>query len=279
MFARIGYTLDLMKASWEVLKKDKELLLFPLLSAICCLIVIASFVIPLVVTGYWEPPAEEATAADQVAYYAMLFLFYFVNYFVIIFFNSAIVACAVIRLRGGDPTVGDGIRAAMSRLPVIAGWALISATVGLILRIIEDRSKKVGQIVAALLGTAWAVMTYLAVPVLVIEKTGPIETFKRSTALLKNTWGEQLVGGFAFGVVFFFLSLPAALFVVLGFVGGSPVTIGIGIGVAVLYLILLGLIQSALKAIFQAALYLYAHDEQPPEGFDAALLGGAIQSK
>jgi len=279
MFARIGYTLDLMKASWQVLKKDKELLLFPLLSAICCLIVIASFVIPLVVTGYWEPPAEEATAADQVAYYAMLFLFYFVNYFVIIFFNSAIVACAVIRLRGGDPTVGDGIRAAMSRLPVIAGWALISATVGLILRIIEDRSKKVGQIVAALLGTAWAVMTYLAVPVLVIEKTGPIETFKRSTALLKNTWGEQLVGGFAFGVVFFFLSLPAALFVVLGFVGGSPVTIGIGIGVAVLYLILLGLIQSALKAIFQAALYLYAHDEQPPEGFDAALLGGAIQSK
>ena len=137
---KFSNTFSLMRASWEVLKKDKEILIFPLISGICCLLVVASFAIPLYASGNWRPPGDEATANQQVAYYAVLFLFYFCNYFVIVFFNSAIIACAVIRMGGGNPTVGDGFRAAFSRVGLIAGWALVCATVGLILRIIEDRS-------------------------------------------------------------------------------------------------------------------------------------------
>ena len=167
---KFGYTFRMMGASWQVLKKDKELLLFPLLSASCCIVVMASFALPMFMTGAWEPPdAETATTAQQVGYYALLFLFYFCNYFVIIFFNSAVVACAVMRMRGGDPNVATGFRAAMMRLPQIAGWALVSATISVILRIVENSSKNAGRFVAGLLGMAWSLLTFLVVPVLVFE--------------------------------------------------------------------------------------------------------------
>jgi hypothetical protein len=193
-----------------------------------------------------------------------------------VFFNAAMVACAAIRLGGGQPTVADGLRAAASRLPVIAGWALVSATVGLILRIIEDRSDKIGQIVAGLLGMAWTVVSFLVVPVLVIENKGPIAALKESTGLLKKTWGEQLISNFSFGMIFVVLSIPAFALILLGFYLGGAVVGIVCVGLAAIYLITLGLIQSALQAIFQTALYLYARDGQVPEGFRAEVLESAM---
>jgi len=181
-------------------------------------------------------------------------------------------------MSGGDPTIGDGFREAFGRLPLIAGWALVSATVGLILRIIEDRSRKFGKIVAGLLGMAWTVMSFLVIPILVIDKKGPIEAFKESTALLKRTWGEQLVGNFSFGLIFFLLNIPAFLLVILGFVLGTATAIIACIAIAIIYFIVLALIQSTLQAIFQAALYLYARDGQAT-GFEVELLQNAVVSK
>jgi len=278
MFGRISYTWSLMSASWQVLKKDRELLLFPLFSGLCCLAVVASFAVPMFLTGYWEPPAEGATTAQQVAYYAVLFLFYLCNYFVIIFFNSAVIACAVIRLRGGNPTLQDGLRAAFSRIYLIFGWALVSATVGLVLRIIEDRSRRFGSIVAGILGMAWSILTFLAVPVLVVERAGPGTAFKRSAQLLRRTWGEQLMGNFGFGIVFFLLGLLAVVPFAVGLAVG-PVAWAVGVCVAVLYLIVLGLVQSVLQSIFQAALYLYAKDGQEAAEFGGGLLAGAVQPR
>jgi len=128
---KIARTWSLMSDCWQVLKQDKGLLLFPLLSGICCIALVASFAIPLYTTGHMQPPGEGATRAQQVGYYGVLFLFYLCNYFVVIFFNAGIVACAAVRMTGGHPTVGDGFRAAAARRPVIAGWALVSATGGL----------------------------------------------------------------------------------------------------------------------------------------------------
>jgi hypothetical protein len=209
----------------------------------------------------------------------VLFLFYVCNYFVVVFFNSAIVACATLRMSGGNPTLGDGFRAASSRLPVIAGWALVSATVGLILRVIEDRSDKVGRFVAGLLGAAWTVVSFLVIPILVVENKNPFAALKDSTALLKKTWGEQVVGNFSFGLIFFVLMLVAAVPVVLALFSGSMVAIIVSIALAVAYLIVLALVQSALQSIFQAALFLYARDGQVPEGFEADLLGNAMTSR
>ena len=111
----------MMSACWQILKQDKALLVFPFMSGICCLLLLASFAVPLYATDHWQPPGRDAAPAGQVAYYGVLFLFYLCNYFVVIFFNAAIIACATIRMGGGKPTVGDGFRAAAARLPVIAG--------------------------------------------------------------------------------------------------------------------------------------------------------------
>jgi hypothetical protein len=280
---KFSNTWSLMKASWEVLKKDEELLVFPVVSGICCLIVMALFAVPIFMSGAWQPPAKGAPLSEQVNYYGLLFLFYFCDYLVIIFFNAAIVACAVIRMRGGDPTVGDGFRAAGARLSLIIGWALVSATVGLIFRIVEDRSKTAGRIIAALLGIAWSLMSFLVVPILVVEKKGPITALKESALLLKKTWGEQIIGNFSFGLVFFVLSLPAiALVAIAGFFASSAGTLlplFVAGAVALLYMIGLAVVNSALHAIFQTAVFLFARDNQVAPGFQADQLMNALRRR
>ena len=210
---RISYTFDMMRSSWEVLKAEKQLVLFPLISGVCCVLVLLSFALPLRATAI--PTAEQLHERTLLYYGLLYFLFYFVNYFIVIFFNSAVVACAILRMRGGEPTLSTGFHAALSRLPQIVGWALVAATVGMILRTLENLTRKrgswVGQIGAGLLGMTWSVMTFLVVPILVVEKKGPFAALKESVALLKKTWGEQLVGGFSFGLVFLLLGLAASL--------------------------------------------------------------------
>ncbi len=275
MVNRMSYTWSLMGASWRVLKQDASLLLLPLLSGICCLLVTASFVLPVAVTGAWQPPGEGATAGEMVVYYGLFFLFYFANYFVITFFNSAVIVCAVARLHGREASVGTGLSTAFRRIHLILGWALFSATVGLVLRIIADNSKTVGAIVASVLGAAWSIISFLAVPVLVVENVGPFYAFKRSAVMLKRTWGEQIMGNFGFGVIFFVLGIPAFIIVGIAVATGTPTALALGIALAVIYLILLGLVQAALQAIFQAALYLYARGDGEPAAFGGGLLAAA----
>jgi hypothetical protein len=276
---KITRTWSMMSACWQVLKQDKSLVFFPLISGFCCLLLLASFAVPLFVTNHWQPPGRDAETTRQVAYYGVLFLFYVCNYFVIVFFNAALVSCAVLRLTGSTPTFGDGLRAASSRLPVIMGWVLISATVGLILRLIEDRSEKIGSLVAGLLGAAWTLVSFLVVPILVVENKNPFAALKESTGMLKKTWGERIVGNFSFGLIVLLLAIPGIALIVLGFFTGSPAAIATCVALGALYLIALALVQSALQAIFQAALFLYARDGQVPHGFEADVLGNAMSAR
>ena len=268
---------ELMRASWEILKKDREILLFPVISGMALVMVTASFVAPLYALGILNRSmfSEGWNAVSLVT----LFLFYFINYFVIIFFNCAIIACAAIRMNGGDPTVSDGLTAAFSFICEIAGWALVSATVGLILRTIAERSKLLGSIIASLLGMAWSVTSFLVIPVLVNEGKGPVEAFKRSVHLLKKTWGEELIGTFSFGLVFSVLGLPAVALYILGVFSGEGALALVFMVLTVLYLIILSVVQSALQGIFQAALYQYARSGEAPAGFEKDLLRDAIQPK
>ena len=280
MFERVSYGWELAKNSWQVLKLDKELLVFPLVSGICCIMVLASFGIPL-----WSSPYAGVLSGDQdvmqdpVAW-LILFAFYAVNYFVIVFFNSSLVACALIRFRGGDPTVGDGFRASMQRLPQILAWSLVSATVGVVLRAIESRSEKVGQIVAALAGAGWTIATYFVVPVLVVEKVGPLQAIQRSFSILKKTWGEAL--GAHFSIRFFvFIATVLAMLPIFGGVfsisaGHTIPGIALIVG-GVIGVLLVSLISTTLNTIILAALYLYAADGTVPAHFDDGLLRNAFQ--
>ena len=282
MFERLTTGWHLAKQSFNVLKLDKELLLFPVLSGVACVAVMASFALPLFASGMLESIVDEnATGRQQGMAYVLMFLFYCATDFVIIFFNSALVACAIIRLKGGDPTVRDGLGAASARLPQIVYWALVSATVGMLLKIIESRSERVGQIVSGLLGMAWSVTTYFVVPILVVEKTGPVDAIKRSVSLMKSTWGESLGAKFGIGLFTTLASLLGALPIVGGvaMMQASPIMGGVLIALGILWILLVSLVASALNSIVVAALYLYASDGETPELFDSNLIQGAFAQK
>lgn len=278
MFERVGNGLELMRQSWNVLKLDKEMLVFPLVSLLACLVVLASFAVPLWATGLLDMALDPGSAApmggdtaDQLVGVATLFVFYYINYFVIIFFNTALIACAIIRFKGGDPNLSDGFAAAFSRLPQIAGWALVSATVGIILAAIESRSKKVGALTSSLLGMAWSAMTYFVVPVMVVERTGPIRAGKRSLEILKRAWGEALVANFGIGVVVNLVSLAGVVPLIIGVLTlrAGHAALGIlAILVGLVIVLLVSLVSSALNSILVSALYLYATEGAAPRQFD-----------
>jgi hypothetical protein len=280
MFERFSRSWELIKASGAVLRQDRELLLFPFFSAIATLAVAASFVLPLVMTGALEQAAAREADASLMVF---VFLFYLVQYFIIFFFNSALVGAAMIRLDGGDPTVRDGLRVAGSRLVQIVGYAAIAATVGLILRIIEERTGFIGRWIAGLLGVAFTVATFLTVPILVSRDIGPIEAVKQSAALLKKTWGENIIGNAGMGLVFGLFHLCVVgigLVFVFGVVQtGSPMLIGLILAIVVLAIIALALVQAALQGVYSAALYRYATDGNVGESFSSALLGEAFRPK
>jgi len=268
----------LVKASANVLKLDKELLVFPLMSGIATILVTASFVAPLVISGGWR--LFEDGNATYLGYVGA-FLFYLVQYAVIFFFNSALVGAALIRLAGGDPTVGDGLAIASKRLGTILGYAAIAATVGMVLRMISERSGFLGQLAAGLVGMAWSLASYLVVPVLVTEDIGPIDAVKKSGALLRRTWGEQVVGNFGLGWAMMLMGVSwtlASVLLIAGAASLAPAAALPALLIAVLGYILLALFSSALKGVYTAALYSYATTGES-RFFDPAIMGGAFRAK
>ena len=209
MFATFGRTWQLTKMSWGVLQSDRKLIAFPIMSGVALVILAALLTGVGAGFGTFERLGEAETAGLAEADIVLLGITYFLLAFVIIYFNAALIGAAMVRLAGGTPTLGDGFRLANSRLPQIAGWALISATVGLILQILRNQSRDnfLGQIALSIVGGVWAYLTFFVVPVLVAEETGPITAIKRSSSLFKRTWGEQVVANFGFGIVGFVAAL------------------------------------------------------------------------
>lgn len=256
---RIGRGFSMMKQSFALLRKDKELMILPLLSGVAIAIVVASFFFGM---GFHKQGADverlEGTAGVVTA-----FVLYVITYTVAFFFQAALVAGASERLRGGDPTVGSALRAARQRFLPIVMWAIVAATVGMILRAIQDKSELLGKIVAGIAGAAWSLATFFVVPVLVLERQGIGGSMKRSVQLFKRTWGETLTGQVGFGLASFLLMLPVVL--VAGLLYAMNPVIGIVVGV--LGIGFLSVFFAALQGIYVAALYRYASDDVVPEGF------------
>ncbi len=274
-FAR---TWQLMGASWRMLKQDKRLVVFPMISGVALAIIIVLFGAP-VFTAFSGHVGPGATVRISPSMYAVMFLFYFLDYFVIIFFNSALIACVMKQIDGEQPTLGYGLSCAWQRLPQILGWALLTSTVGILLRLLEQKVGFVGRIVVGLLGMAWSVTSFLVVPVLVAEGTGPIESYKRSVEMLKRTWGEQIIGNVSFGLIFaLFGIVPAIVLVLLAAKAGPVALLTVG-AILVIYLVALALVQSTLQTIYQVAIYRYAADGEAPGGFDNQLVADAFRQK
>lgn len=286
---KIRRSWELVKASWKVLKADKELALFPVVSAICVAIAIAiiagGFVL---VTGdgaqeiadrFDENSSRSWTIGDLVT----LFLIYFVTVLIATFFNAALIGATLKRLRGGDPTFRDGLKLASGRIGSIVGYAAISATVGVVIQLIRSRSNTLGDIGAGLLNAAWGVATFLVVPVLVAEDVGPADAIRRSGSLLKKTWGEQIAGNFSLGLIGFLATLAVALIgallIGLASAAGSTIAIGGAITLVIIAAAIIAVIFSALNAIYKAAVYEYAADGVAAGAFGQDVLRNAFVPK
>jgi hypothetical protein len=284
MFKRISNSWRLIKASAAVLRSNKKLIVFPVVSMIGVLIVTLTFAIPLFLSGILDRAAS-GNSSDNIGVFGLIvgFLFYLVMYTVIYFANSALVGAVMIHFRGGQPTLGDGFRTAGQHFGSIVGYALISSTVGMILRWIAEKGI-IGRIVSSLIGFAWNVSTYLVVPVLVVEGVNPVEAIKRSAALLKKTWGEQIVGNMGMGAIFFLIWFALIIFGCgpLTFLAAglqSPALLAAGILILVVGIIVLSLISSALSGIYTAAVYCYAVEGSTGGYFDEELVRNAFRQK
>jgi hypothetical protein len=279
MFATIRHTFELMKMSWHVLQKDRELVFFPIMSAVTMLITVGTFALVANATGTMgryndmsnEVPGATMNAGDVTMGISIFFLTTFIG----IFFNAALISAALERLRGGDPNISSGLSHAVRHLPAIIGWAIVAATVGLLLQLLRNMAKDnfLGQIAVSMVGGVWAYLTFFVIPVLVAEELGPIAAFKRSKEMFSRTWGNQFAASFGFGLVYMLAVLAALipsalLFFIHPFLGIA--------GGAFFFAIALGGV-AAMEGIFKAALYQYAAGETATE-FDQTVLSSAYRA-
>ncbi len=275
---------ELVKQSFAILRSDKQLMLFPVLSAVACLIVTA-----IIATGgamVMLPAMTSAAASGEhfnpnqsPAFLLGIFSLYVANYFVIVFFNVALVGVANSRLMGGTWTVRDGLELAWARKGTILQWAFVAATVGVILRTLEERLGLIGRIIMRVIGIAWTLACYFVVPVLAFEGLTPVAAFKRSSKLFRDTWGEKVIGGFSLSLISLLLALPGiGLWIAAIALGGVKGMI-FGAALMILYFLMLSVFMSAVQGIFNAALYRYACFKQVPPAFSQDLIASAWSPK
>jgi len=276
---RFSRSWDLVSQSFSVLWADKQLLMFPVLSGVSCVIV----TLLLLAGGVAILQPQLGTLAALSArgnpeafvrspeMMAAIFALYLANYFVIVFFNVALVGVANSRFTGENWTFDEGLQLAWKRKWVILQWAFIAATVGMVLRALSERAGFIGRLVVGMIGVAWNLACYFVVPVLAFEDLSPGAALYRSAEIFKETWGEKVMGGFSLGLIFFLMMIPGFLVWIgaINFAGQKGLLIG-GIFLAA-YFLLLSVVSSAVQGIFNAALYRYACDQTAPPGFSQNL--------
>ena len=282
MAGRFARSLDLARAAWSVVRADKELMLLPVLSVAVLLLILGSLAVPVALLGGLSPDAVNGEPGAVPA--LGMLVFYIFAYFVTLFFNTALVGAAMIRMDGGNPRLGDGLRIAWERAGRIFGYACIAATVGLLLRALEQRIGLIGRIVIKLIGVGWALATFLVVPVLVTRDMGPVDAVKESAELLRRTWGENLIGnlglGFVFGAAYFGLAIVSVGILVLAAQTGRTLFISLVLLVAIVAFLALSALHATMQGVYSAALYRYATDHATPlPGFGPELLEGAFAAK
>lgn len=281
--SRFARSWQLIQASREVLSNDNALLILPVLSGLATAALAAGFLALAISDGTFAAMHDSQSFNTTGPFYAWLFCWYVVQYFVVIFFNTALVGAAIAVLDGGRPTVGAALKLALSRIGTILGYAVISATVGVLLHAIAERLGLIGRLIEGALGLVWTAATFLVIPILAAEGVGPWQAIERSTALLRKTWGENLIGNAGISLV---MSMISGAVGVVGFGGGMllfkdghPV-LGVALfSAAVTTILLVVLFAAALSAIYAGAVYYYAVLGKPPVDFDGDLIRDAFTRK
>jgi len=272
-FDRLSNGWTLAMNSFKVLKENKQLIIFPVLSGISLVLIMGSFVLVFLSANGWS--FENAEDSGTIGNYLYLFLFYLVNYFIVVFFNMALIHCTRLYFRGEEVSINAGLRFSLSRIGTIFSWSVFAAIVGTILRIIQEESGIIGKIITGIIGIVWNIATFFVIPVIAYEDLGPIAAFKRSSQLMKQKWGESLGATFSFGLIQFLAMI--VLVIPLFFIGNMIHPIG-GIALAIMGVFIIATIFSAAQTIFVSAVYHNITDE-PVKHFNQQMIDGLFQKK
>lgn len=284
------------RETFTIVQQYPQLAVFPVISGAVFLLIVGPIVLSLLpqipslyaITGpLWDK--LDSSDSGMIAFIIAGAVAVYGLWVIAIFCNVALVRCALDYYAGREPTVRSGFSAAMTCLPQILGWALVALSVGVVLSAIQgvlrDKLELLGDLIGGLFEFGWSVVTYFVLPVLAAEKLGPIAAVRRSSAIVRNKWGESLAGESWFGVLgFLFFALAAAVFF-LGLAihlsygaaafGGGIVLMALG----VLCVIAITVVMSALSTVFQTGVYLYATTGQVPAALDSDLVKGAFRPK
>jgi len=270
MFERIKKGWEITKQSFGIIKKDKEILVFPILEIVFQIILLILFVVVLLVGGIWASIASKNFGDVLIYIISLIYLFFL--YFTGIFFQAAIISSASIRLSGKNPSLGNGLKGPSKKILKLFFWAIITTVVSIILNLISKLGKGKGrgaeiasEVSSGILGVTWSLLTFFVIPVLLFEKEGVFSSIGRSGRLFKETWGENLTAQFSIGGIFFLLGLIGIIPLILGIISGS---IGILVGFILLFLLYIGILvvfATSVKGILVATLYRYAITKKEPK--------------
>ncbi len=249
-FDRLSSGWTITMNSFSILKKNKQLIIFPVLSGISLLLMMGVFILGIMAVAGWD--VGYINTNNELVNYAIMFGFYFVNYFIVVFFNMALIHCSKLYFEGEEVSVSTGLKFSAGRIGVILSWAFFAATVGTILKIIQENTGIIGKVITGLLGIVWGITTFFVVPVIAYENLGPVAAFKRSTQLMKAKWGESLAATFSIGLIQMVVLLLAAIPVILIAVYVNMIA-GICIGIMAGFLIFA--VFSAAETIFISSVY------------------------
>jgi hypothetical protein len=249
-FSRLSNGWNISLNSFKVLRENKQLIIFPLLSGISLLFTMGSFFTAALASAGWE--IDAINKPDRITSYAIAFVYYLINYFIVVFFNTAFIHCTHLYFNGEQPTIQKGLAFSTSRLGAIFSWALFAATIGTILKAIQENVGWLGKIITGLVGIVWSVATFFVVPVIAFENAGPLTAVKRSAQLMKEKWGESLGAGFSFGII---QLLAIVLIAFPLFIVGFFIHPLVGIALGVMGASLIFAVMSAVQTIFMSAVY------------------------
>jgi Family of unknown function (DUF6159) len=281
---------QLTKLSFDVIKKDTEMLLFPLLGGIFSLLYSAALIYPTIVVDLMHQGSSGAArSAWSMADTAILFVTYLGLSFIATFFNVCVVFTTKTRFEGGDATFMDSLKFALSKIHLVFMWSIVAATVGILLRALDMAAERAGAIggfllglLRGLLGAVWSIVTIFVVPAMVYRNVGPFAAIKSSAQTLKETWGESLVRHYGLGLaqlLFMLLGVVLTIVMVVALANVGGVAMVLAIAFAVIYFLTVILVFNVANAVFNTALYAWANGGIAPDGFDEDTLRGALGAK
>ncbi|GIU69456.1 MAG: hypothetical protein KatS3mg002_0692 [Candidatus Woesearchaeota archaeon] len=273
---------EITKLSFDVIKKDKELILFPILGGIFSILFLLAMIFPFFINILMPE------SVFGISLLIMAFIIYFGLVFIATFFNVCAVYTIKTRFEGKNATFWDSIKFSISKIGLIFAWSIISATIGVILRILQDIAERMGDIgelimkmMLSVIGLAWSLVSAFVIPGMIYKNIGPITALKDSVQVFKKTWGESLIRYYGLGIIQFLMILTGMIItIILSLLTLSiPIISLIIILIGVLYIILIIAFFNVANSVFNTALYVYATTGKAPKGYREDILKHAFERK